>query len=96
MAKDVWTGRPDTPLESGGTWAVARLAHFSQCFPSGHHIRIGYVIIQREHDSLARMSSWWNPDEVDPDSLATRDISYPDISYPDGRAAILHSAVVCS
>ena len=39
MAKDVRTGRPDTPLESGGTWAVARLAHFSQCFPSGQHIR---------------------------------------------------------
>ena len=46
MAKDVRTGRPDTPLESGGTWAVARLAHFSQCFPSGQHIRIGYAIIR--------------------------------------------------
>ena len=46
MAKDVRTGRPDTPLESGGTWAVARLAHFSQYFPSGHHIRIGYAIIR--------------------------------------------------
>ena len=37
--KDVRIGRPDTPLESGGTWAVtgfrnevARLARFSQCF----------------------------------------------------------------
>ena len=36
-AKDVRTGRPDTPSEGGGTWAVAgcrndvaRLAHFSQ------------------------------------------------------------------
>ena len=36
-AKDVWTGRPNTPSEGGGTWAVAgcrndiaRLAHFSQ------------------------------------------------------------------
>ena len=45
MAKDVRTGRLDTPLESGGTWAVARLAHFSQCFPSGQHIRIGYAVI---------------------------------------------------
>ena len=25
--KDVRTGRPDIPLENGGTWAVARLAH---------------------------------------------------------------------
>ena len=46
MAKDVRTGRPDAPLESGRTWAVARLAHFSQCFPSEHHIRIGCVIIR--------------------------------------------------
>ena len=30
MAKDVRTGSPDTPLESGGTWAVARLAHSLQ------------------------------------------------------------------
>ena len=37
MAKDVRTGRPDTPSEGGGTWAVAgcrndvaRLAHSSQ------------------------------------------------------------------
>ena len=53
MAKDVRTRRPDTPLEGGGTWSVAgcrndvaRLAHFSQCFPSGQHIWIGYAIIQ--------------------------------------------------
>ena len=45
MAKDVRTRRPNTPLEGGGTWSVAgcrndvaRLAHFSQCFPSGQHI----------------------------------------------------------
>ena len=37
MAKDVRTGRPDTPSEGSGIWAVAswrndvaRLAHFSQ------------------------------------------------------------------
>ena len=37
MAKDVRTGRPDTPSEGGRTWVVAgyrndvaRLAHFSQ------------------------------------------------------------------
>ena len=29
-AKDVRTGRPDTPSEGGGMWAVARLAHVSQ------------------------------------------------------------------
>ena len=47
------TGRPDTPSDGGGTWSVAgcpndeaRLAHFSQCFPSGQHIRIGYAIVR--------------------------------------------------
>ncbi|WKA01843.1 hypothetical protein VitviT2T_020099 [Vitis vinifera] len=53
MAKDVRTGRSDTPSEGGGTWAVAgcwndvaRLVHFSQCFISGQHIRIGYAIVR--------------------------------------------------
>ena len=88
MAKDFRTVRLDTPLESGRMWVVARLAHFSQCFPSEHHIRIGYVIIQREQDSKARMSSWENLDGVDPDSLAARGhfisrISCADILHPD-------------
>ena len=39
MAKDVQTGRPDTPSENGGTWVVAsfwnevaRLAHLVNVF----------------------------------------------------------------
>ncbi|RVW84761.1 Retrovirus-related Pol polyprotein from transposon 17.6 [Vitis vinifera] len=40
--KDVRTGRPDTPLESGGTWAVARLAHIKSMIRTTHSDRICY------------------------------------------------------
>ena len=60
MAKDVRTGRPDTPSEGGGTQAVAgcwndvaRLVHFSQW--SRQHIRIGYAIVRVCDDRECRV-----------------------------------------
>ena len=97
MAKDVRTGRSDTPLESGGTWAVARLAHFSQCFPSRQHIRIGYAIIRERgpytlHTQTIPLAQH---NSVHPGRNSVRrhftsgiscaDILHPDISQPDGR-----------
>ena len=55
MAKDVWTRRPDTPLESGGTWAVARLAHSLQSMFS---IRTTYS------DSICYRSDGAAPDRI--------------------------------
>ena len=66
-AKDVWTGRPDTPSEGGGTWAVAgcrndvaRFAHFIQW--SGQHIRIGYIIVRVWCSRVQCASPWGSPD----------------------------------
>ena len=49
MAKDVRTGRPDTPSEDGGTWAVAgcrndvaRLAHSKSMIWTTYPDRICY------------------------------------------------------
>ena len=93
MAKDVRTGRLDTPLESGGTWAVARLAHFSQCFPSGQHIRIGYAIIwergpytlHKQTVPLAQHSS------VHPGGIPSTDISHPEFRAPTFYIRISHN-----
>ena len=59
--QDVRTGRPDTPSESGRTWAVARLAHFSQW--SGQHIQIGYAIVRVWWSWVSCASPWGSLDK---------------------------------
>ena len=66
-AKDVRTGRPNTPSDGGGTWSVAgcpndvaRLAHFSKW--SGQPIRIGYAIVRVWCSRMSCASPWGSPD----------------------------------
>ena len=48
----------------------SKVAHFSQCFPSGQHIRIGcYRLDGVDLDSMAARILLGSPDGVDPDSM---------------------------
>ena len=49
----------------------SKVAHFSQCFPSGQHIRIGcYRPDGVDPDSMAACILLGNSDGVEPDSMA--------------------------
>ena len=93
MAKDVRTGCPDTPLESGRTWAVARLAHFSQCFPSGQHIRIGYAIMRERgpYTCTCRRSPLRSITQSTRGGIPSADISHPEFRASTFYILISHS-----
>ena len=85
---------PDTPSEGGGTWVVtgfrnevARFARFSQCFPSGQHIWIGYAIVRVWCSRVSCASPWGNLD-----SMAARVLlGNPDGVAPDSNARSMSS-----
>ena len=92
-AKDVQTGRPDTLLKGGGTWAVAgcrndvaSLAHYSQW--SGQHIRIRYVIVRVWCSRVPGASPWGSPDRGAPPYVLLRN---PDGVDPDSNARSVSS-----
>ena len=85
--------------DDGGTWAVARLAHIKSMIRTTHPDRICYrpgVMFTSPDRGTRHMSSWGNPDGVDPDSLAAPTFSHPEFrpptfSHPEFRPPTFHS-----